>query len=74
MSMAEGQATNDVSSKSGSPARKQLTPWSPINIQAMAEQVAWYLAAAGRRLKTLAWMAQLVSHFIALGLSTPHRA
>jgi len=45
--VAEDQATEDVPSRSGSPARKCLTPWSPINIQARAERVARYLAAAG---------------------------
>jgi len=45
--MAEDQATEGVPSRSGSPARKCLMPWSPINIQARAERVARYLAAAG---------------------------
>ena len=45
--MAEDQATEGVPSRSGSPAGKRLTPWSPVNIQAMAERVARYLAAAG---------------------------
>ena len=38
--MAEDQATEGIPSRSGSPAGKRLTPWSPVNIQAMAERVA----------------------------------
>lgn len=78
--MAEDQATEGVPSRSGSPAGKRLTPWSPVNIQAMAERVARYLAAAGTSADAAgadgpAGKSQVIYIYIlAPGLSAPLRA